>query len=545
MRSILIAITVLISITCCTDQKQKELMRHSLLTAKEQNENNQPFTTDSVMKDVTKYYDRHGSRNEQMLAHYLLGCTYRDLGDAPRALQCYNDAVNKADTTNPDCDYATMSRIYGQMDDLFNKELQPHNQLKALELCHRYAMKAGDTLMAIIAYDSKSIAYHLLDDIDAEIAISEKASQMFKKYGYKEFAAMSLGMIIQRYVELGDWKNAERCIRIYEKESGVFDNDGNIEPGREIFYFEKGLYFLNIARTDSAEYYFRKLLNNHREDINNRIAAYRGLSLLYRQKCIPDSTAKYAILGYEANDTMCINIMKASLPKIQALYDYGHYKEEALIKSEEANRAYIITSALIFISVIVLIVLGMKIYLIRRNRKADLERQKAEYEHKIAMLKNIQNDMNVMLTENKEKLKELIEEKQDIISKLEKEIASYCTDNNFQEEQLINADITRHFQMLAKDATLPTSDDWHEIRNMIDEILPKFKTTLNNGTHTLRMEEYHICILVRLDFKPLEISNLTGLSQANITAIRKRMLKKLFGIDGKPKEFDTIISKIK
>ncbi|MDO4309248.1 MAG: hypothetical protein Q4C43_00775 [Prevotella sp.] len=61
MRSILIAITVLISITCCTDQKQKELMRHSLLTAKEQNENNQPFTTDSVMKDVTKYYDRHGS----------------------------------------------------------------------------------------------------------------------------------------------------------------------------------------------------------------------------------------------------------------------------------------------------------------------------------------------------------------------------------------------------------------------------------------------------------------------------------------------------
>lgn len=176
---------------------------------------------------------------------------------------------------------------------------------------------------------------------------------------------------------------------------------------------------------------------------------------------------------------------------------------------------------------------------------ADLERQKADYEHKIAMLKNIQNDMNVMFTENKEKLKELIEGKQDIISKLEKEIASYCTDNNSQEEQLINADITRHFQLLAKNAIPPTSDDWHEVRNMIDEILPKFKTTLNNGTHTLRMEEYHVCILVRLKFKPLEISNLTGLSQANITAIRKRMLKKLFNIDGKPKEFDTIISKIK
>lgn len=205
MKNILITLTILIFITCCTDQELKELMRHSLLTAKEQNENNQSFTTDSVMKAVTAYYDRHGSNNEQMLAHYLLGCTYRDLGDAPRALQCYNEAVNKADTTSPDCDYTTMSRIYGQMDELFSRELQPHNQLKALELCQRYAMKAGDTLMAIIAYDNRSIAYHLLNDIDAEIAISEKASQMFKKHGYKEFAAMSLGIIIQRYVELGDF----------------------------------------------------------------------------------------------------------------------------------------------------------------------------------------------------------------------------------------------------------------------------------------------------------------------------------------------------
>ncbi len=101
-------------------------MRRRMLEAKVQNENCLPFTTDSIMKKAAGYYDRHGSDNERMMAHYLLGCTYRDLGDAPRALQCYNDAVSRADTTSPDCDYTTMSRIYGQMAVMFSDNSECH-----------------------------------------------------------------------------------------------------------------------------------------------------------------------------------------------------------------------------------------------------------------------------------------------------------------------------------------------------------------------------------------------------------------------------------
>lgn len=520
-------------------------MRRHLLEAKAQNENFQPFTTDSIMKEVVAYTDRHGSPNDRMTAHYLLGCVYRDLGDAPRALRCYNNAVRNADTTSADCDYVTMSRIYGQMDDLFSKEMQPQNQLKALELCRKYALKACDTLMAIIAYDSKSVAYHLLNNVDSEIVISERASQMFKEHGHKEYSAISLGMIIQRYIERNDFDNALRCMSIYENESGLFDSNGNIEQGHEIFYFEKGLYFLYMNNNDTAEYYFRKLLNDGGDDLNNRIAAYRGLSLLYRQKNVPDSTAKYAMLSYEANDTMSINIISNSLPQIQALYDYGHYKEMALEKSEEARKAYIVTSTIIFLSVVVVIMFCIRIYIIKRNRGEELQRQKTDYEYKITMLKQIQSDMNILLAENKEKLNETIKERQDAIRKLEKEIDSYRTDSNLTEERLMNSDLTGYFQKLAKNAMVPSPTDWHKMREMIDDILPSFKTTFYNEKHVLRSEEYHVCILVRLHFKPLEISILTGLSQANVTVMRKRMLKKVFDKEGKPKDFDIFVSQIK
>ena len=53
--------------------------------------------------------------------------------------------------------------------------------------------------------------------------------------------------------------------------------------------------------------------------------------------------------------------------------------------------------------------------------------------------------------------------------------------------------------------------------------------------------EYIICLLVRTGFIPSDISILTDLSQSNISNIRKRLLMKITGIDGSPKDFDTYI----
>jgi len=65
--------------------RRSDRMYLELLRAKAMNKASVPFTTDSVMRRVARYYDRHGSPNQRLLAHYLLGC-------APRALEEYQRA---------------------------------------------------------------------------------------------------------------------------------------------------------------------------------------------------------------------------------------------------------------------------------------------------------------------------------------------------------------------------------------------------------------------------------------------------------------------
>lgn len=110
---------ILIFFICCTGNHRKAHMESLLMDAKAQNEAGEPFSTDSLMKEVAAYYNEYGSANTKMLADYLLGCTYRDLGNGQLALQCYHKALEHADTASADCDFKTLSRIYGQMALLF------------------------------------------------------------------------------------------------------------------------------------------------------------------------------------------------------------------------------------------------------------------------------------------------------------------------------------------------------------------------------------------------------------------------------------------
>ena len=65
-------------------------MRYDLLYHKAMNKAYIDFTSDSTMLAVVDYYEHHGSANDKMLAYYILGCVYRDMHEAPMALEYYN-----------------------------------------------------------------------------------------------------------------------------------------------------------------------------------------------------------------------------------------------------------------------------------------------------------------------------------------------------------------------------------------------------------------------------------------------------------------------
>lgn len=143
-------------------------------------------------------------------------------------------------------------------------------------------------------------------------------------------------------------------LNFYESRTGFFDKEGNIEKGREFYYGVKGRYFLAVCRYDSAEYYFKKEIENA-EDLNNREYAYRGLYMLYKQTGQQDSMSRYAQLAYETTDAHFQEKQSDELRHMQSLYNYSRYQTIARNKTIEANNNRMLLLSLAFVFIIFLI----------------------------------------------------------------------------------------------------------------------------------------------------------------------------------------------
>jgi hypothetical protein len=134
-------------------------MRWELLHAQAQNKAYIPFTSDSMMKEVVAYYDRHGSPADRMTAHYLLGSVYRDMGEIPASLQSFQNAVACADTTDRNCDFRQLAKVYVQMGTLFNNQYLPSEAIDCFGNGVHYALLALDTLLALHIQEQSLLSY--------------------------------------------------------------------------------------------------------------------------------------------------------------------------------------------------------------------------------------------------------------------------------------------------------------------------------------------------------------------------------------------------
>lgn len=523
------------------DASKANRYRYQLLLAKAMNKAYVPFTSDSVMKDVAQYYDRHGSPNERMMAHYLLGCVYRDLDSLPQALLEYETAISQADTTKADCDFLTLSRVYGQATEAYYESYMPQNTLEAAWNYIRYGLRAKDSVGVISGYDFIADAYSLMGKEDSEICYHEKASRLYEKHQMLEEAAMSLGALIETYTKRKDLKNASRCLHRYERESGLFGGKGNIVPGREIFYYGKGLYFLNTGAIDSAMFYFMKLKNKKHSTFNERYAAAIGLSQVYHKLGIFDSAYYYANLECGYSNRIINNMMEISCSRIKASSDMQKLSREADEKELEAERMRMYL--LLFAAFIVVVV---SLVFFRHEKKKERIRQRYDqYERDNAALVQAQEELRMLLAESEEEKQKLVKQKQGQINLLlsRVEAISGPADMAEVERRIRHAAITEKFRQLCHGNQKPSVDDWHELRDMMNKELPNFYQTVNART-ALQLDEYDICVLVRLRFKPTEIAFLANINSGYVSVIRKRLLLKVFGETGSASDFDREIQKI-
>lgn len=523
---------------------QSQKMRYELLCHKAMNKACITFTSDSVMKKVVDYYDNHGSANERMLANYVLGCVYRDIHEAPMALEYYNKATEQADTTSADCDYGTLYRVYSQMGFLFSKQYLPYQLLDAFGKAVKYAYLAKDTLNAIINYQNRENAYSYLGNKDSVIAINLHAATMFKQIGNNYAAAIAFGCNYNYYVEKEDTLNALKTFKAYF--STGYEGNSEYEDSKAYVLCQKGTYYMFTAQLDSA---YNNLQQSLRlcKSYSIKAATTKALAQYYAKVNQPAMAMKYALQSSEYNDSDLIEARKTQLQQVQAMYDYSRNQEVAKRAEQKAKRSTQMNYMIVFACVILFLFLS---YIYRKQlalKKKKIAVSKLLYEDSLLKLKRLQDERAKLVAENDNKLAQVIMEKENTIGKLKAEIT------HIQERYSLSS--VSDADLILKDSSIYKKikfievhpkekmyeEDWKELADTIEEVVPNFIPVLKNK---LNDKDYQICLLVRLGFSTSLVARLLELSDAAISKSRKTMLKKICRKEGKPKEFDEYILQI-
>ena len=406
MRHLLTVIAVLLAFACCTTEADRNRMRAELDSINQRNRNDQPFTAADVQPYVD-FFDDHGTPNDRLLAHYLLGRAYHDHGEAPMALQCYQDAIDAADTTAKDFDFYTLSSAYSQMANLYHSQLLLTNEIEAQKKASHYAFCANQTKWSIYNQAMSAGAYILLNKNDSAEIILKSALKQYRENGYTQDALRFSRSLIHLYVQRPDkLAEAKALMDQFETESNMFDGNHELPPSQRQYYDYKGRYFESIHQLDSAEYYYRKIYRSGMS-YASQDPMYRGLLSVFSKRHQADSIAKYAQLYCMVNDSSIALKDRDQIARMTALYNYNRLQKEA---HDNEIKIYRIFIGLI----IVLVVIGFALiaaFLAWRH-----------YQNKIKKLKTELADATEEYEENLHQLQLLEKTHQTVISNIQEEL---------------------------------------------------------------------------------------------------------------------------
>lgn len=500
------------------DASRKVAMKCRMLMAKAQNKLYLQLSADTKFQEVVDYYDSWGTDNEKMQAYYLLGCVYRDQKDAPKAMMSYKKAVECADTLSKECDYSTLSKVYGQMADIYRFQYLHKEAIGCEQKYGYYAARVKDNVSFIQSFDFIANEYLGLGDTLKAIEQTQKCHELFKMHGMQKLAAKTLPTLIYIYLQRSQYNEARCYMDIYEKESGLFNREGNIQEKYEHYYKLKGMFYLGVNRIDSAEYYYRKLGR-----YGFRYETAQGLLSVYRKHLNGDSIRKYSISCEQEMDKILNGTQANAVVQAASLYDYTKLQkkiDEEILHKERNKYLWMF---------ICFMVLGSLGFLVGKYK-----RMKDRMSQKIAKvnqrLEKASEELS-LLQENKDIF---IQKKQNEIAALQDKLREYREKNEKynlldKEKILMESDIVVRFMEMAKPKRNhidPEEEDWQELYDALLQYKPLLFERIRKGK--LSPQEFQICILAYMGMDNTAIAFLINTTTKNVSNAKQKINRKLF-----------------
>ena len=411
------------------------------------------------------------------------------------------------------------------------------DELSTMELYQQYAIKTKDSLKYARIIELMSRPYYLLGEKDTVLQIVNETYQSLKRLGKYQRAISLLSPSIYIYVNRHDLAKAKEMMDIYENESGLFDENGNIAKGRESYYFTKGFYELAIHQFDSAELYFRKAIQ-----YGYLSESYKGLLSVYKAKNNIDSIVFYANMYEAAQDTLHNKMQTNAIHQMSALYNYNRSQREAEQERAKAQETYILLGTIVLIAIGLFIIILVISWLYRKNQK-EKQRKIGQLEESLTNAKLQRSAVQEELKKLKEKdFEGMIAEKERLEAELAKTIEQLQAENerikynaNPQEtdhlETFLESQIVQLFIKKADGKTekpIPSDAEWRLLMSEFSKDNPITYRSFGEGKPLSQLEE-RICVLLIIGISEKDISKMTKSVASTVSNAKSRANEKLYG----------------
>ena len=439
-----------------------------------------------------------------------------------------------------------------------------------------HALKIKDDFYLGMIYAWQAYVYNYSYNYEEELKCAQQSLEHFQKHGDEKYIGNALISLAEAYNNIKDYPCSEeiyleakqfansiadttlicRAIRGYAHVRKVqLDFDavkrqlmtvlmGYNRAVNAVDYCHLSEAYSHENKMDSAAYYLKKGEELSRFALDS-VAVASARSRYY--KTIGD-------YGNALKWEYSINIKRYSTLQeiwqqavVKSQRDYLNVKNEKVLAEKQSQKLRFLL-VIIALGVVVLYAVFYGMHAKLRNR-LQLER-----------LKNVINERDylenqVLTTRSKisiaeSKLNQEIGEKaiiaaelaalQNTLSLYEKQIQIQKEHRKKAEETIASSVILQKLYDIANSNKNADEKIWTELNDFIISQYPQFKINIYSLYHISEIE-YRVCMLIKCQIPPTDISRLINRSKESVSSIRRRLYYKLLNKKGSPQDFDQFI----
>ena len=515
----------------CESISEADRHYYDFLTIKAKDKAYIQHTSDSLILDIISYYENISPSPLYSEALYYGGRVYRDMGDAPTALQYFHKALDNIpeDSRNLNLKARTLSQIGRLLQSIsLYDEAIPYIE-KSLKICE-------------LNKDTTNIVYEL--QLLGGTYIRAKKYRLAEHYFNKaiemssnlpiSFKAKSKMYLADVKYQVGQLDSALTLIRNTPDLVKPIARNRALATASDI-YLAKGLL-------DSAYIYAHELINS--PDSDNKVIGYQNLLLPELQKFIPLDTIYLYIDEYRVLLENYYDSNESQLAMNQHnFYNYQLHEREKQSAQKEKEK-FLKWLYIISIVVVVLVITILALNIGRKKQQLRLHEALDNISKLKASLSN-HNSTDNSDSGPKEIAKETTTES--LRNRLRDDLLSIYNNDKKQGEipsAILRSEAYQELQSYVAGGKVIPLDSllWEQMEAAVMDCSPNFKYNLQLLTGgNLSSQDYRLALLIKCGITPTQMISLLGRTKGTVSYRREALCYKVFDQKLGSKVIDGII----